>query len=106
MEKDLTTQLFWWLVALSAFQIVFFVLAVWAIKVYLVERFDRVCAWCKKVAHIDWRGRETWAYGRKLKHEKTSHSICPDCAEKVREDAGLTPKKKKGAPDQQPRLPM
>jgi hypothetical protein len=68
------------------------VLAVWLVvfvftkrllvRLYYLEGFLRVCAWCRKIGHDDeWMPLET--YFSKGFDIKTSHSICPACAKKM-----------------------
>lgn len=51
-------------------------------RLYYLEGFLRVCAWCRKVAHEDqWLPLEQYfAQGLSI---QTSHGICPECASKV-----------------------
>ncbi len=54
-------------------------------RLYYLEGFVRVCAWCRKV-----RLEEQWVpmeqfFDRKL-NAKTSHGMCPDCAAKFKQD--------------------
>ncbi len=48
-------------------------------RLYYLEGFLRICAWCRKVAHDDeWLTMEQYfERGFRL---KTSHAMCPDCA--------------------------
>jgi len=50
-----------------------------------VERFLRVCAWCKKIHSNDrWVDFEEYEYSEHML--KTTHGICPDCVNKVKTD--------------------
>jgi hypothetical protein len=64
-------------------------LSVWAIvftytrrvinRVYYLEGFLTVCAWCRKIHHDDqWIPIEE--YVQRGFHAKTSHGMCPTCA--------------------------
>jgi hypothetical protein len=52
--------------------------------VYL-EKFIRVCAWCRKVCY-----REKWKpleeYFESAHHVGTTHGICPECFQKAKDD--------------------
>ena len=68
-----------------------FLLAVWLVvffftrrllgRLYYLEGFLRVCAWCRKIGHEeDWRTLEDYfAHGFDI---KTSHGMCPSCQQK------------------------
>jgi hypothetical protein len=48
-----------------------------------IERFLRVCAWCRKV----WAGDRWVVFEEYIKKEhmlKSSHGICPECADKLK----------------------
>ncbi len=48
-----------------------------------IERFLRVCAWCRKV----WAGDRWVDFEEYMKNEhllKSSHGICDECAEKIK----------------------
>ncbi len=68
------------------------VLGVWAMsfmmtrnlldRLYYVENFLKVCAWCRKIGNGDeWLSIEN--YFAKGFETRTSHGICPGCAEKM-----------------------
>jgi hypothetical protein len=51
-------------------------------RLHYLERFLRICAWCRKVAHEDeWVPLEQ--YFKRGFNVETTHGICPDCAKKV-----------------------
>ncbi|MDA8159139.1 MAG: hypothetical protein M0T76_00220 [Desulfobacteraceae bacterium] len=51
-------------------------------RLHYLERFLKVCAWCRKIGEgDDWLPMEQY-FLRKF-DTKTSHGICPDCAEKM-----------------------
>ena len=51
-------------------------------RLHYLERFLRVCSWCRKVGHDDeWISFEEFVE-RKL-NTQTSHGICPHCLEKM-----------------------
>jgi hypothetical protein len=75
-----------------------FLLAVWGIvfwlsrrllaRLYYLEGFLRVCAWCRKIGHEDeWRTVED--YFKRGFDIKTSHGMCPDCQEKWKAETNL-----------------
>ncbi len=50
-------------------------------RLYYLEGFLRICAWCRKVAHEDeWLSLEQYVE-RGFKIE-ASHGMCPDCAQR------------------------
>ncbi len=54
-------------------------------RLYYLEGFIHVCAWCRKVAHGDeWLPLEK--YFERGFSIKTSHGMCPECAKKVMKD--------------------
>ena len=53
-------------------------------RLYYLEGFLRVCAWCKKIEdNDDWIPIET--YFKEHFKTESSHGICPDCLEKTRQ---------------------
>ena len=54
-------------------------------RVYYLEGFLRVCAWCRKVSHKDrWMPVEQYfAEGFQI---ETTHGMCPECRKKVEDD--------------------
>ncbi len=53
-------------------------------RLYYLEDFLRICAWCKKLEYNDeWIPIETY-FKEKFKTE-SSHGICPGCLEKTRQ---------------------
>jgi len=51
------------------------------VRLYYMEGFLRVCAWCRKIGHEDeWTTVED--YFKKGFGTKTSHGMCPDCQQK------------------------
>jgi hypothetical protein len=51
-------------------------------RLYYLEEFLRLCAWCRKVAHDDeWLSLEE--YFNRGFNIKTSHGMCPDCAKEL-----------------------
>ena len=60
-------------------------------RLYYLEGFLPVCAWCKKIHH-----KEEWVPLEKYFSEgfrtETTHGMCPECARKVRNEAGLETK--------------
>jgi hypothetical protein len=67
----------WWVVFAPTWRLV-------GHLVYL-EKFVRVCAWCRKVCY-----REEWLpleeYFERGLHVGTTHGICPECLMKAKED--------------------
>ncbi len=54
-------------------------------RVYYLEGFLRVCAWCRKVClHDRWIPVEQ--YFAEGFHIETTHGMCPECRKKVEED--------------------
>jgi hypothetical protein len=80
------------------------VLAVWSIvfyftrrlvsRLYYLERFLRVCAWCRKI-NLDDKWMPLEQYFAVGFHTETTHGVCPECAQKIRTDAGLGKKSAK-----------
>lgn len=53
-------------------------------RLYYLEGFLRVCAWCKKLEHNnEWIPIETY-FKEQFKTE-SSHGICPECFEQARQ---------------------
>ena len=51
-------------------------------RLYYLEGFIRICAWCRKVNHDDeWLPIEQ--YFERGFDMKTSHAMCPECAKKM-----------------------
>jgi len=63
-------------------------------RLYYLEGFLQICAWCRKIN----RGEEQWVplekYFSDGFHTETTHGVCPVCARKVRREAGLGSRKK------------
>jgi hypothetical protein len=65
-----------------------------AYKIYLVvsrlsylESFLHVCAWCRRIEHNDrWLSLE--AHFAQKTGGQVSHGICPECAERIKRQAG------------------
>ena len=55
------------------------------LRLHYLERFLRVCAWCRKIGH-----QEQWMpvedFFRQGLHIETTHGMCPDCLRKLEED--------------------
>jgi hypothetical protein len=57
-------------------------------RLYYLEEFLRICAWCHKIGYNgQWVPIEEY-FGREFA-TKTSHSICPECAKMLREKEHL-----------------
>lgn len=54
-------------------------------RLHYLEGFLRICAWCKKVG-INKQWLTTEEFFDSEFNTKTTHSICPICAEKMREE--------------------
>ena len=67
-------------------------------RLFYLEDFLRICAWCKKICYGDeWLPIEE--YFEKGFDTQTSHGVCPTCAEKIvdemsREETKTTPPRK------------
>lgn len=57
-------------------------------RLYYLERFLRVCSWCRKICH-DGQWLPIEEYFSKGFDIKTSHGICPECAKQ--QLSGMTP---------------
>jgi hypothetical protein len=56
-------------------------------RLHELEEFLLVCSWCRKVGHEGkWLTMEEY-FGSKFETE-TSHGICPECANQVRQRSG------------------
>lgn len=55
-------------------------------RLHRLEAFLRICAWCHRIGEKDrWVSLEAFFEGRF--DTRTTHGICPDCAEKLRREA-------------------
>ena len=59
-----------------------------AARLFHLEGFLRVCAWCKKVRQDQALWQTAEAYIASHMHVNLSHSICPDCLEKQKLNGG------------------
>jgi hypothetical protein len=79
------------LAVLGVWLVVFYFTKRLVARLYYLEGFLPVCAWCKKIHH-----EEQWVplekYFSDGFHTETTHGMCPDCAHKIRKEAGLGPK--------------
>ena len=51
-------------------------------RLYYLEGFLRVCAWCRRIGHDDqWLPLED--YFQRGFHVRTTHGVCPACREKM-----------------------
>ena len=70
------------IVALGVWFVVFVLTKRLLARLYYLEGFLRICAWCHKIGH-----KEEWLpmeqYFAKGYQVSTSHGICPDCAQKL-----------------------
>jgi hypothetical protein len=57
-------------------------------RLYYLEGFLRVCAWCKKI-NLNERWVPLEQYFADGFHTETTHGMCPMCARKIRMEAGL-----------------
>jgi hypothetical protein len=76
------------LAVLGVWLVVFYFTRRLVSRLYYLEGFLPVCAWCKKINH-----EEQWVplekYFSDGFHTETTHGMCPECARKVRKKAGL-----------------
>ncbi len=71
------------LIALVAVPVIFFTRR-WLSRLYYLEGFLRICAWCKKIENKDeWVPIET--FFKENFRTESSHGICPNCFEKARQ---------------------
>ena len=70
------------IVALAVWLIVYALTKRLLARLYYLEGFLRVCAWCRKIGQSDkWLPVER--YFSKGFDIKTSHGLCPDCEQKM-----------------------
>ena len=76
------------LAVLGVWLVVFYFTRRLVSRLYYLEGFLPVCAWCKKIHY-----KEQWGPLEKYFSEgfrtETTHGMCPECARKVRNEAGL-----------------
>jgi hypothetical protein len=73
------------LLILLAWAVVFFFTYRLVQHLVYLEKFIRVCAWCRKVCYKDkWLPLEE--YFRRGLHVGTTHGICPECLQKAKDD--------------------
>jgi hypothetical protein len=70
------------IVVLTVWLVVFVLTRRLLARLYYLEGFLRVCAWCHKIGHgEEWLPMEQ--YFERGFHIDTSHGICPACAQKM-----------------------
>jgi hypothetical protein len=73
------------IIVLTVWLIVFLLTRRLLARLYYLEKFLRVCAWCRKIGRGDeWLSMEQ--YFDKDFDVKTSHGLCPACAKKMMPD--------------------
>jgi len=54
-------------------------------RLFYLEKFLRVCAWCRKINHDDrWSSIED--YFKSGFDTQTTHGMCPECSEKLKKE--------------------